>query len=94
MPNLYNSSSEKCTRQDCLLHVARNSNRPVDKADLDIWYNPTYENYFNLLNALEAVPLDVERLKAEQDPNPKKSFLKFDLADCTLDLNPSIRAAI
>ena len=74
--------------------MARNSNRPADKADLDIWYNPTYENYFNLLNALEAVPLDVERLKAEQDPNPKKSFLKFDLADCTLDLNPSIRAAI
>jgi hypothetical protein len=74
--------------------MARNTNRPTDKADLDIWYNPTYENYFNLLNALEAVQLDVERLKAEQDPNPKKSFLKFDLADCTLDLNPAIRAPI
>lgn len=74
--------------------MARNSNRPADKADLDIWYNPTYENYYNLLDALEAVPLDVERLKAEQNPNPKKSFLKFDLEDCTLDLNPAIRAAI
>lgn len=73
--------------------MARN-NRPADKNDLDIWYNPTYSNYFSLLNALEAFPLDVTRLKAEQDPNPKKSFLKFDLADWTLDLNPSIKAGI
>lgn len=74
--------------------MARNTNLPADKADLDLWYNPTYENYFNLLNALGAIPLDVKRLKAEQEPNPKKSFLKFDLADCTLDLNPAIRAPI
>jgi hypothetical protein len=26
--------------------MARN-NRPADKNDLDIWYNPTYPNYFS-----------------------------------------------
>lgn len=72
------------------ISTARNSNRPADMVDLDIWYNSTYPNYFSLLNALEAVPVDVSRLKAEKDPNPKKSFLKFTLADCTLDFNPSI----
>jgi hypothetical protein len=29
------------------------SGAPTEKYDLDIWYNPTYPNYFNLLNALE-----------------------------------------
>jgi len=24
-----------------------------DKFDLDIWYNPTYDNYYRLLNSLE-----------------------------------------
>ncbi len=25
----------------------------TDKPDIDIWYNPTYENYFNLLKVIE-----------------------------------------
>ena len=27
----------------------------IEIPDLDFWYNPTYENYFKLLNALEMV---------------------------------------
>lgn len=29
------------------------------KYDLDIWYNPTYPNYFKLLNALEELGQEV-----------------------------------
>lgn len=66
----------------------------VDEPDLDIWYNPTYANYYNLLNALEAIQIDVKRLKAEQAPDPKHSFLRYKLGDCTLDLLPQIKAPI
>ena len=27
------------------------SDTPTEKFDLDIWYNPTYDNYFKLLNS-------------------------------------------
>lgn len=54
--------------------MARNTNLPADKADLDLWYNPTYENYFNLLNALGAIPLDVKRLKADRSQTRKSRF--------------------
>ena len=30
-----------------------------NKPDLDFWYNPTYENYFNLLKALEELGIDL-----------------------------------
>ncbi len=51
----------------------------TDKPDLDFWYNPTYENYFNLLNALEDLGQDVTEFKQEQAPNPKKFFLNTNL---------------
>jgi uncharacterized protein (DUF1330 family) len=25
----------------------------TDKPDIDVWYNPTYENYFNILKVME-----------------------------------------
>jgi hypothetical protein len=37
----------------------------ADKPDLDFWYNPTYENYFRLLNAFKALGLDVTEFKEE-----------------------------
>ncbi|WP_342086126.1 hypothetical protein [Dyadobacter sp. OTU695] len=66
----------------------------VDEPDLDIWYNPTYSNYYQLLEALEGIKIDVTRLKAEQTPDPKHSFLRYKLDDCTLDLLPQIKAPI
>lgn len=65
-----------------------------DKPDLDFWYNPTYENYFKLLNALEDLGQDVREFKEEQMPNPKKSFFKYQLADFTLDFLPELKAAL
>lgn len=66
----------------------------ADEPDLDIWYNPTYPNYYRLLDALENILIDVGRLKAEQAPDPKNSFLRYKLGDCTLDLLPQIKASI
>ncbi len=66
----------------------------INKPDLDFWYNPTYRNYFNLLNALEELGQDVKAFKQEQAPNPKKSFFKFDFDKFTLDLLPELKAPL
>jgi hypothetical protein len=31
----------------------------TDKPDLDIWYNPTYENYFNILKVVQELGQDI-----------------------------------
>ena len=46
----------------------------VEKHDLDFWYNSTYTNYFNLINALESLGQDVTEFRAEVAPNPKNHF--------------------
>ena len=64
--------------------------KAAEKYALDIWYNPNYENYFNLLNALENLGQEVSKFKNEKSPNPKSSFFKFGLPTLTLDLLPSL----
>ncbi len=64
------------------------------KIDLDLWYNPTYENYFKLLSGLEELGQNVQVFKQEQSPNPKTSFFKFELENLTLDLLPEIKAKL
>lgn len=66
--------------------------KPVDKPDMDIWYNPTYDNYFRLLDALQELGQDVEQFKQEQAPEPNRSFFKYDLEDFTLDFLPVLSA--
>jgi hypothetical protein len=66
----------------------------ADKPDLDIWYNPTYGNYFSLLKALEELGQDVAKLKEEQAPNPKKSFFRYEFDLFTLDLLPELKAPL
>ena len=66
----------------------------MDKPDIDFWYNPTYENYFNLLNALEELGQDVTAFKQEQSPNPKKSFFRYELENCTLDFLPELKGQL
>ena len=66
----------------------------ADKPDLDFWYNPTYENYFMLLNALEELGQDVTEFKEEQAPTPKKSFFKYQFKNFTVDFLPELRAAL
>lgn len=62
------------------------------KPDIDIWFNPTYKNYFNLLDAIEEIGIDTMRLRNEKSPNPKKSYIKYELDDFTLDFLPSLKA--
>jgi predicted nucleotidyltransferase len=66
----------------------------TDKPDLDFWYNPTYENYFKLLNALADLGQDVTRFKNEKAPNPRKSFFRFELEKFTLDFLPQLKAPL
>jgi hypothetical protein len=62
----------------------------ADKHDFDFWYNPTYENYFRLLDALEKLELDVKEFREESSPNPKKSFFKLELTEYTIDFLPEL----
>jgi hypothetical protein len=66
----------------------------TDTPDLDFWYNPTYKNYFNLLNALEELGQDVTEFKEEQAPDPKKSFFKYEFEEFTLDFLPQLKASL
>ena len=66
----------------------------TDKPDIDIWYNPTYENYFNILKAIEELGQDTTEFTKEQTPNPRKSFFKLNFDDFSLDLLPEIKAEI
>ena len=67
------------------------SGLPVEKHDLDFRYNPTYGNYFRLLNALEELGQDVSEFKEEIAPNPRKSFFKFEFENFTLDFLPELK---
>ena len=64
------------------------------KPDLDVWYLPTYRNYFAVLKALKDLGQDVSAFEAEENPNPKTSFFKLDFDGFTFDLLPKISADI
>jgi predicted nucleotidyltransferase len=66
------------------------SGQVIEKHDLDFWYNPTYDNYFKLLNALEEIGQDVTKFRNESSPNPKKSFFKLESDKYTIDFLPEI----
>ncbi|WP_462266840.1 hypothetical protein [Mucilaginibacter sp.] len=66
----------------------------TDRPDLDFWYNPTYSNYYNLLNALEELGQDVAEFKKEQAPNPKQSFFRYESEKFTLDFLPALKAPL
>ncbi len=66
------------------------SGQPAEKQDFDLWYNPTYENYFRLLDALEDLGQDVQEFKNERTPQPLRSFFKFNCPNFTVDFLPEI----
>lgn len=70
---------------------SNSSGELTDKFDLDIWYNPTYGNYFKLLNTLEQLGQDITEFREEQSPNPLKSYFRFDLEKFTLDFLPRLK---
>ncbi|MEO8151310.1 MAG: hypothetical protein ABI723_27005 [Bacteroidia bacterium] len=63
----------------------------TDKDDIDIWYNPTYSNYYKLLRALEHLGQNVSDFRNEKSPNPKKSYFKFEFEKFTVDFLPEIK---
>jgi len=71
-----------------------NAGELTSKPDIDIWYNPTYGNYFNILKVIEELGQDITAFKNEQSPNPRKSFFKLDFEDFTFDILPEIKAKI
>jgi len=63
----------------------------TEKHDFDFWFDPSYENYYNILKAMKSLGKDVKRLEEEIAPNPKKSFLKFNFEDFKIDFLPEIK---
>lgn len=66
----------------------------IDKPDIDIWYNPTYENYFNIIKVMDVLGEDTKTFKDEQNPNPRKSFFRLNFDEFSLDFLPAIKATI
>lgn len=64
---------------------------PFGKHDFDFWFNPSLENYYNILKAMKALGKNVSRLENEIAPNPKRSFLKFEFDDFKIDFLPETR---
>jgi len=60
------------------------------KPDIDIWYNPSYANYYKVLDALNELGVDVSGMKEEKSPNPKKSFFRKEFEEFSLDLLPEL----
>lgn len=64
--------------------------RDTEVDDIDFWYNPTYDNYFRLLNALETLGLDVSGVRKEKVPDPHRSFFRLERPKFTMDFLPSV----
>jgi hypothetical protein len=75
-------------------HSVTLSGETTEKPDIDIWFNPTYENYFRILKVIENLGLNVAEYINEENPNPKKSFFKLEFDDFTFDILPNIKADI
>lgn len=75
-------------------HSVNTSGELTDKPDVDIWYNPTYENYYNFLKVIKELQHDTAEFENETNPNPRKSFFRLDFDEFTLDALPEIKADI
>ncbi len=62
------------------------------KPDIDIWYNPTYQNYFKILKVIEELGYDISSFTAEKSPDPKKSYFKLEFDDFSFDILPRVKA--
>lgn len=66
----------------------------TEKPDIDVWYNPSFQNYFKLIGVIEELGYDVSEYKSEKSPNPLSSFFKLKFDDFSLDLIPQIKASV
>lgn len=75
--------------------LSRNqSGQIMDKPDIDIWFNPTYSNYFNIIKVMEELGQDISDFEKEETPNPRKSFFKLEFDGFYLDFLPEIKSKI
>ena len=75
-------------------HSTNSDGDLIEKPDVDIWYKPTYENYFSILKVIEGLGQDITEFKNESTPNPQKSYFRLDFDNFSVDLLPEIKAAI
>ncbi|MDL2297062.1 RMD1 family protein [Bacteroidales bacterium OttesenSCG-928-B11] len=66
----------------------------TDKPDIDVWYNPSYENYYKILKVIEELGVDISEFQNEIEPKPLESFFRFDLDNFSIDFLPVIKANI
>lgn len=66
----------------------------TEKPDIDVWFHPTYENYFKLIGVIEELGYDVSEYKNEKSPDPHASFFKLKFDEFSLDLIPQIKAPV
>lgn len=64
---------------------------PMEKPDIDIWFQPTYLNYMRMLNAFDDLGFDTSRFREEAHPFPKSSFFHFKPEGYTLDFLPRLK---
>ncbi len=57
------------------------------KSDLDFWYNPTIENFFNIVKALSELEVDTSELK-KNIFDPQKTYLKIPFEKFHIDFLP------
>ena len=63
---------------------------PRSTGDIDFWYRPTTENYFNLLKAIKALGIDtsdLDRLVFD----PQKSFLRIPALGIKAEFLPQVK---
>jgi len=63
--------------------------KPEVKGDLDFWYNPNHENFFNIVNALADLGVDTADLK-KSIFDPQKTFLKIPFSKFHVDFLPQM----
>jgi hypothetical protein len=49
----------------------------ADKPDVDIWYNPTYKNYYNFLKVIKDLGQDITEFENETSPKSTQVFFQF-----------------
>ncbi|MCL6257547.1 hypothetical protein M3O96_00495 [Aquiflexum sp. TKW24L] len=75
--------------------ISRNqSGQIMDKPDIDIWFDPTYSNYFNVLKVMKELGQDITEIEKEKTPHPRESFFKIEFESFYLDFLPEIKSKI
>ena len=64
--------------------------KPEVKTDLDFWYNPTHENFLNIVKSLQELTIDISELENIVF-DPQKTYLKIPFERFHLDFLPQMK---